>query len=243
MEKLLSVSPQNSVENRLLGALPSLEYERLAPHLISVDLSAGTIIYEPVQEIEFAYFPCSAMISIVSIMENGATTEIGLIGKEGMVGLPIILGGKHHANQAIVQIPGTALKLEGSILQQEFHTSHSLQKLLLLYIQARLTQVSQTAACNRQHKIEQRLARWLLSVYDCVSSHEIPLTQEFIANMLGTRRSGVTIAANILQEAGLIRYSRGKITILNQEQLENAACECYRLVQDEFIRLLGTKRG
>ncbi|EAZ91153.1 Crp/Fnr family transcriptional regulator [Crocosphaera chwakensis] len=235
--------PQTLVENRLLQALPNVDYQKLAPHLTSLDLSAGTILYEPEQAIEWAYFPCSAMISIVSIMENGATTEIGLIGKEGMVGLPIILGGKHYINQAIVQISGTALKLDGSILKQEFHRSNSLQNLLLLYIQARITQVSQTAACNRQHKIQKRLARWLLSVYDCVLSDELPLTQEFIANMLGTRRSGVTTAANILQEAGIIRYSRGKITILDQEELENAACECYRLIQDEFIRLLGTKRG
>ncbi len=234
---------QNLVENRLLRALPSSDYKNLAPHLTSLDLSAGTILYEPRQKINSAYFPCSAMISIVSILENGATTEIGLIGREGMIGLPIILGGQHYINQVIVQISGTALRLEGSILEQEFHRSHSLSRLLLLYIQARLTQVSQTAACNAQHKIQQRLARWLLSVYDCTLSPEIPLTQEFIANMLGTRRSGVTIAANILQEAELIRYSRGKITILNHKELEETACECYRLIQDEFIRLLDTKRG
>ncbi|MDJ0661174.1 MAG: Crp/Fnr family transcriptional regulator [Crocosphaera sp.] len=234
---------QNSVENRLLCALPSVDYERLAPYLISVELHSGTIIYEPGQDIEFAYFPCSAMISIVSIMEDGATTEIGLIGNEGMIGLPIILGGKHHINQAIVQIPGTALKLKDSILKQEFQRSKRLQKLLFLYIQARLTQVSQTAACNRQHKIEQRLARWLLSAYDCLLCDEIPLTQEFIANMLGIRRSGVTTAAKSLQDRGVIRYNRGKIKIVNQKALENASCECYRLVKDEFFRLLGTKRG
>lgn len=235
--------PQNLVENRLLRALPRVDYERLVPYLTSIDLSGGTIIYEPTQAIEFAYFPCSAMISIVSIMENGATTEIGLIGKEGIVGLPIILGGQQHLNQAIVQVPGTALKLEGSILEQEFYRSNSLQKLLLLYIQARLTQGSQTAACNRQHKIEQRLARWLLCVDDCVLCDEIPLTQEFIANMLGTRRSGVTTAARGLQEQKIIRYNRGKITILNRDALEKASCECYHLVRDELLRLLGTKRG
>ena len=190
-----------------------------------------------------AYFPGRAMISLVSIMQDGSTTEIGLIGNEGIVGLPIILGGDRSPSRAIVQIRGSALKLDAKILKQEFHRGGKLQQLLLLYTQALLTQVSQSAACNRQHTTEERLARWLLSVQDCVLSNELPLTQEFISNMLGIRRSGVTVAAGILQQAGTIEYRRGVITILNQEDLEAISCECYRLVQSEFLRLLGSRRG
>ena len=231
------------VENQILHALPESEYKILSPHLKPILLSCGTIIHEPGEDLTHGYFPNSAMISLVSIMSSGNTTEIGLIGNEGMVGLPIILGGKRNIGRAIVQIEGTALRIDAHHLKKAFQQGETLQKLLLLYTQARLTQVAQTAACNRQHNIEERLARWLLSVYDCVLKDELPLTQEFIANMLGTRRSGVTVAANTLQKAGLIKYNRGKITILNREELENTACECYRLVQNEFIRLLGSKRG
>ncbi|MBJ7900549.1 MAG: helix-turn-helix domain-containing protein [Cyanobacteria bacterium RI_101] len=192
---------------------------------------------------EFAYFPNRAMISLVSIMEDGATTEIGIIGNEGMVGLPIILGSPRSLSRAIVQVPGDSLRIGAQVLQDEFRESEEFKNLLLLYTQAFLTQVSQTAACNRQHNIEERLARWLLSVHDCVLEDELPLTQEFVANMLGVRRSGVTIAANALQKAGIIQYRRGKITILNHQALEATSCECYKLVQSEFIRLLGFRRG
>jgi CRP-like cAMP-binding protein len=192
---------------------------------------------------EFAYFPNRAMISLVSIMEDGATTEIGIIGNEGMVGLPIILGSPCSLSRAIVQVPGDSLRIGAQVLQDEFRESEEFKNLLLLYTQAFLTQVSQTAACNRQHNIEERLARWLLSVHDCVLEDELPLTQEFVANMLGVRRSGVTIAANALQKAGIIQYRRGKITILNHQALEATSCECYKLVQSEFIRLLGFRRG
>jgi CRP-like cAMP-binding protein len=192
---------------------------------------------------EFAYFPNTAMISVVSIMEDGSTTEIGLIGNEGMVGLPIILGGRQTTSQVIVQVPGETWKLNAHILLQEFEQSPQLQRILLLYTQARLTQVSQSAACNRQHKIEERLARWLMSVHDCVQVDEIPLTQEFVANMLGVKRSGVTIAANSLQQSGMITYRRGRITLLDYDALKKTSCECYQLVQNEYIRLLGFRRG
>lgn len=231
------------VENHILRALPESEYKLLSPYLTPTFLSCRTIIHEPGEDLKYGYFPNSAMISLVSIMGNGNTTEIGLIGNEGIVGLPIILGGNRNIGRAIVQIEGTALRIEADYLKQAFQQGETIQKILLLYTQARLTQVAQTAACNRQHTIEARLARWLLSVYDCVLQDELLLTQEFIANMLGTRRSGVTVAANNLQKAGIIKYSRGKITILNRTALENTSCECYRLVQNEFIRLLGTKRG
>ncbi|MBF2018887.1 MAG: Crp/Fnr family transcriptional regulator [Hydrococcus sp. C42_A2020_068] len=241
---LLSVPEDNSVPiNQLLAALPRSEYQRLAPHLQLVSLSAGQVLYEPGETISEVYFPNRAMISLVSIMEDGSTTEVGLVGNEGMVGLPVFLGGEFTTNCAIVQIPDGAMKLDANVLKEEFHRGGELQRRLLLYTQALLTQVSQSAACNRQHTIEERLARWLLSVQDCIQKHEFPLTQEFIANMLGIRRSGVTVAAATLQRAGMIRYSRGKITIMDRENLEAAACECYRLVQSELMRLLDSRRG
>lgn len=238
----MSDNNQESI-NKILGALPQFQYERIVPHLKQVDLKSGKILLEPNEETNFIYFPQTAMISLVSIMIDGSTTEIGLVGNEGMVGIPLFLGGKSTTSRSIVQISGLALKIPAAIMLEEFDRGEAFQKLTLLYVQALLTQVSQSAACNRQHKIEERLARWLLSVQDCVLQNEIPLTQEFIANMLGTRRSGVTVAAGILQQAGIIRYTRGNIKILNQEHLEDIACECYRIVQNEFIRLLGSRRG
>lgn len=229
--------------NQLLTALSGSVYSRLEPCLQTCSLESGQIIYEANETMEFAYFPNRAMISLVSIMEDGATTEIGIIGNEGMVGLPIILGSPRSLSRAIVQVPGDSLRIGAQVLQDEFRESEEFKNLLLLYTQAFLTQVSQTAACNRQHNIEERLARWLLSVHDCVLEDELPLTQEFVANMLGVRRSGVTIAANALQKAGIIQYRRGKITILNHQALEATSCECYKLVQSEFIRLLGFRRG
>ena len=229
--------------NQLLGALPEAEYQSLLPHLECVALPLKTAIYNPDEPIDYAYFPNRAMISLVSTMETGATTEIGLIGNEGMVGLPIILGGDHTNHLAFVQVEGSAMRIEADILKHHFQHSQSLQKLLLLYTQARLTQVAQTAACNSQHTIEKRLARWLLSVQDCILADELPLTQEAIAQMLGTRRAGVTVAAGKLQKAGMIYYTRGKIKILNQEALEATACECHRAIKSEFTRLLGSWRG
>lgn len=229
--------------NQILAALSLAEYHRLASHLKPVDLISGQILLEPNEPIEKIYFPQQAMISLVSIMMDGSTTEIGLIGNEGMIGLTAILGGNSTTSRTIVQISGSALEVSAEVVRQEFQRGKELFKLLLLYTQAMLTQVSQSAACNRQHNIEERLARWLLSVHDCILKDELPLTQEFIANMLGIRRSGVTVAAGTLQQAGIIRYSRGKITILDRQALEETACECHNLVQNEFIRLLGSRRG
>lgn len=229
--------------NHILSALPEIEYQRLAPYLEEISLDSGQILQEPDELFEYVYFPNKAMISLVSIMTDGSTTEIGLVGNEGMVGLPVILGGQSTLSRSIVQIPGSAMKLPAIVLQQEFLHCQKLKQLLLLYTQALLTHISQSAACNRQHTIEERLARWLLSVQDCVLSNELPLTQEFISNMLGTRRSGVTVAAGKLQKKGIIRYNRGQITIIDQKALEATSCECYRLVQSEFLRLLGSRRG
>ncbi|NCO75920.1 MAG: Crp/Fnr family transcriptional regulator [Cyanobacteria bacterium] len=229
--------------NQLLRTLPIEEYQRLAPHLQELVLVSGQVLHEPYEEIKSVYFPITAMISLVSIMENGSTTEIGLIGNEGMIGLPIFLGGEYTISRAIVQMSGKSWKISSDIVLREFKEAGTLQKILLLHTQARLTQIAQSAACNRQHKIEARLARWLLSVYDCVLKDELDLTQEFISNMLGVRRAGVTIAANALQDAGIIRYNRGKIVILDHKKLEETSCECYRVVQKEFLRLLGSRRG
>lgn len=229
--------------NELLAALPLEEYQRLTPYLEIVDLISGEVLAEPGEIMTEVYFPVGAMVSLVSIMENGSTTEISLVGKEGMVGFPVILGGESTTSRAIVQIEGKALKLNSNILKNEFHRGAELQRLLLLYTQALFTQASQNAACNRQHNIEERLARWLLTTRDCVMKDELYLTQEFISQMLGTRRSGVTVAAGTLQQAGIIRYKRGKISILNREDLNATACECYRVIRNEYIRLLKPKQN
>ncbi|MEM9927383.1 MAG: Crp/Fnr family transcriptional regulator [Cyanobacteria bacterium P01_D01_bin.50] len=230
--------PQISA-NQLLTALPAGEYQRLIPYLKPVSLVLGQTVYEPKELIEEVYFPIGAMISLVSIMTDGSTTEVGLVGNEGMVGLPILLGGQYSTNRVIVQIEGNAMKMDGNVLRREFERGKQLQKKLLLYTQARLTQMSQIAACKSHHLIEERLARWLLCVNDCVKKNELPLTQKLISEMLGVRRASVTEAAIALQKAGLIRYSRGQITILKRKELEKAACECYGLISSEFKRLLG----
>lgn len=228
--------------NQLLAALPLEQYQRLIPHLENVDLVSGEVLCEPGETMTEVYFPTLAMISLVSIMENGSTTEISLVGKEGMVGLPVFLGGESTTSRAIVQIKGTAIKLNANVFKKEFNRGEELHRLLLLYTQALFTQASQNAACNRQHNIEERLARWLLTAQDCVMKNELHLTQEFISHMLGTRRSGVTVAAGTLQQAGMIRYSRGKISILDRKALDATACECYHVVKNEYIRLLKSKQ-
>jgi len=224
--------------NRLLAALPASEYERLAPHLQLVSLSLNQVLYEPNGPIKYVYFPNHSMVSLVSIMEDGSTIEVGLVGSEGMVGVPVILGGNITTTKAFVQVSGSALRMDADLLKSEFNRGGQLQILLLRYTQALLTQVSQSVACNRFHTIEERLARWMLLVGDAVKSDEFMLTQEFISQMLGTRRSGVTVAAGTLSQAGMLRYSRGKITILNREALQATSCECYGVIKDEFTRLL-----
>lgn len=227
--------------NQILAALPQPEYSRLAPYLQPVSLTVGTVLHNPGQTITEVYFPEQAMVSLVSIMSDGSTTEISLIGNEGMIGLPVILGSNCATCCSVVQVSGTATKLSADVLKREFRHNERLPQLLLLYTQAQLIRVAQTAACNRQHLIEERLARWLLSVQDCLQINELPLTQEVIANMLGVRRTSVSEAAGILQKKGMICYRRGRITILNQDDLEATSCECYDLVRSEFGRLLGCK--
>lgn len=222
--------------NRLLAALPENEYRRLEPYLTFETISVGTIFYEASEKIETVYFPNSALISLVNTLNNGTTTEIGIIGGTGMVGLPVVLGDGYSQQQAIVQIADGTVKISARILKREFDRGGKLQKILLNYVQTRLNEVAQLAVCNRHHTIEERLARWLLTVQDLTQINELPLTQEFIGHMLGCRRSGVTIAAGTLQKAGLISYARGKINILDRQSLENAACECYKLFYNNFYR-------
>jgi CRP-like cAMP-binding protein len=222
--------------NRLLSSLPENEYERLEPYLISTTLSTGTVFYEAGEQIETVYFPNTSLISLVNTLENGATTEISLVGGTGVVGLPVIFGTSISNNRAVVQIPDNALKIAAKVLKGEFDRGEELQRVLLRYCDTRLKEVGQIAACNRHHTIEERLARWLLTVQDLIQAEHLPLTQEFMGHMLGVRRSGVTLAAGILQNAGLIRYSRGKIKVLDRQNLEDTACECYQIFHNHYYR-------
>ena len=238
----VSNATKKTIENRLLAALPDDSYQRLVPHLERVSLERDQVIYEPGEPIRHVYFPHQAIVSLVSTMSDGSTVEVGVVGNEGMVGIPVVLGGNTTTTRAFVQVPDGGTRMEATRLNAEFNRGGPLQSLLLRYTQALHTQVSQTAACNRLHKVESRLARWLLSVSDRMQSDQFPLTQEFIAQMLGCRRPGVTEAAGTLSQAGMIRYTRGRITILNREDLAATSCECYGVIKDEYARLLGTGR-
>lgn len=229
--------------NLLLAALPESEFERIQSDLEPVSLPRGQVLFEPGEKITHVYFPAKAMISLVSLLQNGATNEIGIVGREGMVGLPLVWGGEYSDYQAIVQIPDGGYRLDADILKAEFCRYERLHDLLLLYTQALFTQVSQTAVANAQCRIESRLAQWLLIVQDSIESDQLPLTQEFVAEMLGTRRPSVTVAASALQKDGIIKYTRGKITILSREKLEDRACECYHHIRREFARLLNLRYG
>ncbi|MHC0064357.1 Crp/Fnr family transcriptional regulator [Nostoc sp. UIC 10890] len=227
--------------NNLLAVLLPADYERLIPHLKLVSLSNRQVLYEAGEPLTQVYFPNKAVVSIVTTMEDGSTVEAGLVSNEGMVGIPVILGDHITTTTAIVQIPDSAMQMNADILRSEFNRATGLQSLLLRYVQGVYTQIAQGSACNRLHKLERRLARWLLTVSDRLESEEFPLTQEFISQMLGVRRAGVTEAANILSEAGMITYHRGQINILNREGLEKTSCECYQIIENEFARLLANK--
>jgi CRP-like cAMP-binding protein len=229
--------------NRLLAALPDAEYQHLIPHLQHVSLSLKQVLYKVGEPIEYVYFPHRSIVSSLATMEDGSMVEVGLVGNDGIAGIPTALGDNIATTTATVQIPDSAMRMKASLLKTEFQRSGSFQSLLLRYMQAQHAFVSQNAACNRLHQLDGRLARWLLLVCDRVGSNELPLTQEFISQMLGVRRAGVTEAANTLQQAGLIRYNRGRITILNREGLEAFSCECYEIINSEYTRLLGTGRG
>ncbi|MEP1079589.1 Crp/Fnr family transcriptional regulator [Leptolyngbya sp. PL-A3] len=226
-------------KNQLLAALSEKDYQRLAPYLKEMELTIGQVLHVPYEPIEYVYFPHHSIVSIVTTMEDGSTVEVGIVGRDGMVGIPVILGGGASPHETFVQVPSGATQIRASRLKRQFDQGEALQQLLLLYVQAFYTQVSQTAACNAQHTVELRLARWLLLIQDRIQSDTLPLTQEFISKMLGVRRPGVTDAAKALQQLGMIEYSRGKIMIVNRKALEASACECYKTGRDEFDRLLG----
>jgi CRP-like cAMP-binding protein len=227
------------IPNKILAALPAEEYERLRAHLTPVSLELGATLYNQAERIKYVYFVNTGVVSHVTNMEDGGSVEVGLVGRDGIIGLPIAFGDDVSPNHAVVQIAGGALRMEASVLREEFGRGGRFQSLLLRFTLAANKQVSQTAACNRSHNVGDRLARWLLMCHDRVEGDELELTQEFIAQMLGTRRSGVSEAAILLQAAGLIRYSRGHITVLDRERLKEFACECYEVVRVEFERLLG----
>lgn len=228
------------VENRLLAALPSDEYERIVPGLQQVSFSLGEVVYEFGGQLDYVYFPTTAIVSLLYTMENGSSAEMGLTGNDGVVGIALFMGGGTMPNRAVVQSAGHTLRMKVKLLQDEFARGGQFQHLLLRYTQALITQISQTAVCNRLHAVDQQLCRWLLLSHDRVQADELIMTQELIADMLGVRREGVTVAAGRLQDAGAISYVRGHIKILDRAKLEETVCECYRVVKNEFDRLLGS---
>jgi len=228
----------NPAQNRLLAALPKSERERLLSHLELVSLPLGEALYESGDRLNHVYFPTSAIVSLLYELENGSSAEIAVVGYEGIVGIALFMGGDTMPNRAVVQSEGNAYRLKGWLLKEEFNRAGTLQHLLLRYTLAMLTQMAQTAVCNRHHSVDQQLCRWLLLSLDRLPANELSMTQELIANMLGVRREGVTEAAGKLQSAGLIHYSRGRITVLDRPGLEKRVCECYEVVRQEFRRLL-----
>jgi CRP-like cAMP-binding protein len=234
-----SASIQRSLPtaNRLLAALPPEEMERLRPHLEFAPLPLGWAVYESGSRLRHVYFPTTAIVSLLYILADGATTELGVVGNDGVVGISLFMGGGSTPSRGVVQSAGHGFRVMSSVIEAEFERSAELRSLLLRYTQALITQMTQTAVCNRYHSVDQQLCRWLLLSLDRLPSNELSMTQELIADMLGVRREGVTEAAGKLQAAGLIHYSRGKITVLDRARLEERACECYAAVKRETERL------
>jgi CRP-like cAMP-binding protein len=236
------LSPHSPNQNHLLAALPTAEFERLAAHLELVPMPLGEILYEPGEQLKHAYFPTTAIVSLHYVMESGASAESAGVGNEGVVGISLFMGGDTTPSSAVVQTAGHAYRLAGRLLKEEFNRAGLMQRLLLRYTQALITQMSQTAACNRHHSVEQQLCRWLLLTLDRLPSKELIMTQELVASMLGVRREGITEAAGKLQRAGFISYRRGHIAVLDRSGLEAEACECYAVVKKEIGRLLSDVR-
>src|SRR5688500_5069175 len=224
--------------NRLLAALPDASLRGLLPHLEGVRLPLGMVVYESGGEQRYVYFPTSSIVSLLYVLANGSSAEIAVTGNEGVVGISLFMGGETTPSRAVVHSAGHGYRLRGDLLKKEFESGGVLQHLLLRYTQALITQMTQTAVCNRHHSVDQQLCRWLLLSLDRLPGNVLVMTQELIANMLGVRREGVTEAAGKLQDEGLIRYSRGHITVLDREQLEARVCECYAVVKREYDRLL-----
>ena len=237
-------APPTPHQNHLLDALPAAEFDRLSPHLELVPMPLGEALYESGGRLQHVYFPTTSIVSLLYVFADGASAEIAVVGNEGVLGISLFMGGETTPSQAVVQSAGYGYRLEAQLLKQEFNRSKAALHLLLLrYTQALITQMAQTAVCNRHHSVEQQLCRWLLLSLDRLSSNEITMTQELIANMLGVRREGVTAAAGSLQRAGLIRYARGHIEVLDRARLEQEVCECYAVVKKEFDRLLSEHFG
>jgi len=230
--------PFSPAQNRLLQVLPEDVQCRVFPQLELVTMPLGHVLYESGIALQHVYFPADSIVSLLYVMKDGASAEIAVVGNEGVVGVALFMGGETTPNRAVVQSGGAAYRLKGQILKEEFAQSGALQHLFLRYTQSLLTQMAQTAVCNRHHTVEQQLCRWLLMSLDRLTSNKLTMTQELISNMLGVRREGVTEAAGRLQSLGVIQYSRGIITVLDRPKLENICCECYRVVKSETERLL-----
>ena len=236
--EILSSEP---IKNHLLAVLPQTESQRWLPLLEPVDLSLGEVLYESGIALRHVYFPTTAIVSLLYVMENGASAEIAVVGNEGIVGISLFMGGESTSSRAVVQSAGKGFRLKAQLMKQEFNRAGPVLHLLLRYTQALITQMSQTAVCNRHHSLDQQLCRWLLLSLDRLEGNQLVMTQELIANMLGVRREGVTEGALKLQHAGLIQYARGHITVLDRAGLEKRSCECYGVVKKEYDRLLPVK--
>ena len=230
-------------QNYLLAALSPAERARVFPNLRLVPMPLGKVLYESGDLLRHVYFPVDCIVSLLYVMADGASAEISVVGHEGLIGVALFMGGETTPSRAIVQSAGHAYRLAGEALKQEFHLNGGMQLLLLRYTQALITQMAQTAVCNRHHSVDQQLCRWLLLSLDRLPSNKLTMTQELIANMLGVRREGVTDAAGKLQKVGVIRYARGQITVLDRPQLESLSCECYAVVKKETDRLLPAPHG
>jgi len=228
--------------NSLLNMLPPEEYERILPHLELIDMPLGNVLYESGEKLHHVHFPINCIVSLLYVMENGSSAEIAVVGLEGAIGLALFMGGQTMPNRAVVQSSGYSYRIRSNLFMREFDRHGAMLHLILKYTQALITQMAQTAVCNRHHTVDQQLCRWLLLSLDRLPTNELAMTQELIANMLGVRREGVTEAAGKLQQAGLIHYSRGKITALDRKGLEKRVCECYQVVKTEFDRLLPTAK-
>ena len=234
-------SPHDPRQNHLLAALPEADYARLLHELELVPMPLGWAVYESGGKLGYVYFPTTSIVSLLYVMESGASAEIAITGNEGLVGISLFMGGESTSSRAVVQSAGNGYRMKASVLKREFALGGELQHLALRFTQALITQMAQTAVCNRHHALEQQLCRWLLLSLDRLQGNELHMTQELIANMLGVRREGVTEAAGNLQAEGLIQYSRGHITVMDRARLEQHACECYAVVKKEIDRLLPYK--
>ena len=231
------VSTKNAKQNQLLAAMPEAEWKRWLPDMEAIDMPLGQVLYEPGSTLSHVYFPTTAIISMLYVLENGASAEIAVVGNEGMVGISLFMGGDSTPSRAVVQSAGNGFRLPAQAMKDEFNRGGAVLHLLLRYTQALITQMAQTAVCNRHHSLDQQLCRWLLLSLDRLEGSELVMTQELISNMLGVRREGVTEAALHLQSAGLIKYSRGRISVLDRPGIEKRSCECYGVVKKEYDRL------